>query len=91
MYAIVGRLGKEHDAYRLNPYQIMDLIALELNTYVEQSDILHVPPNFIICLSNPQTQAAILAEPILQTNYFQLDMLPWCKEHELGPTTMDHR
>lgn len=82
-YAVVGRLNKEHDAYSIDPQQIRQIIADALTIYVYPSDIIHVPPNFIICLNNAHEQATLLAaHPLLHTNYFLLEILPWCKEHE---------
>jgi hypothetical protein len=81
-YAVIGRLNIEHDTYGLNPQQVVQHIVDALYIYVDPSDIIHIPPNFIIHLDSPEAQATILDHPTLHTNYFQLQLLPWSKEHE---------
>lgn len=43
-----------------------------------------MPPNFVIDLDSPDLQADVLSEPTLHTTNFELEMLSWCKEHELA-------
>lgn len=52
--------------------------------YTSKHDILYVPPNFVIYLNCPPVQKDMLSEPTIRTQNFELDVLPWSREHELA-------
>lgn len=68
----------------LDIYKVGAEISHELALLGQQSNISYLAPNFIIHLNSPEQQGYILSKSPLQTSNFQLDLVAWCKEHELA-------
>lgn len=82
-FAVIARSRKVHtDQFR--KIQIIREISDKFHQYISSHDISYVPPNFIIYLDSPHVQRDMLSEPTIRTQNFELDLLPWSREHELA-------
>lgn len=83
-YAVISRPKK---VFRTEPKQvakeIVNAIRSQLGLYIIASDITYRRPNFIIYLNNSHLQRQVVAASPIRTRNFQIQIVPWSREHEL--------
>ncbi|XP_021306014.1 uncharacterized protein LOC110431324 isoform X3 [Sorghum bicolor] len=83
-YAVISRPKK---VFRTEPKQvakeIVNAIRSQLGLYIIASDITYRRPNFIIYLNNSHPQRQVVAASPIRTRNFQIQIVPWSREHEL--------
>lgn len=84
LYTIVTR-PRRTQTYQFDIQKICREMAEHLAMSGEQvRGIEYVAPNFIVEPYDPHQQTRILAASPLRTTNFELDLLPWSREHEMA-------
>lgn len=82
-YDIIARPRRAHAYQSQVAHDISRELSEQLSQYMASVNVLYVPPSFIVCLKNPNLQMHLLSHSPLRTTNYELDLLPWSKEHEL--------
>lgn len=82
-YALIARLrATKPDPPR--PFAVIARLVQLLHPHVRISDIDYVSPNYVIILHRPDIQTQLLSEPVIHTEDFELDIIPWNNDQELN-------